>query len=50
METQSKLIKKSFTVVEQACHQIFGFRKVYEELGTINTKIFCIDYVCLGHF
>ena len=32
MKTQSKLRKKAFTVVEQACHQIRGFRKLYEEL------------------
>jgi site-specific recombinase XerD len=32
MKTQSKLKKKSLTVVEQACHQIHGFRKLYEEL------------------
>lgn len=32
MKTQSKLVKKSFTVVEQACHQVRGFRKLYEEL------------------
>lgn len=32
MKTQSKLRKKSFTVVEQACHQIRGYKKFYEEL------------------
>jgi site-specific recombinase XerD len=32
MKTQSKLRKKSFTVVEQACHQIRGFKKLYEEM------------------
>jgi integrase/recombinase XerD len=32
MKAQSKLRKKSFTVVEQACHQIRGFKKLYEEL------------------
>jgi hypothetical protein len=32
METQSKLHKKSFTIVEQACHEVRGFRKLYEEL------------------
>lgn len=32
MKTQSKLRKKSFTVVEQACHQVRGFKKLYEEL------------------
>lgn len=32
MKTQSKLVKKSFTVVEQVCHQVRGFRKLYEEL------------------
>ena len=28
----SKLRKKSFTIVEQACHNIPGFRKFYDEL------------------
>ena len=32
METQSKLRKKSFTLVEQACHEVRGFKKLYEEL------------------
>jgi hypothetical protein len=32
METQSKLHKKSFTIVEQVCHEVRGFRKLYEEL------------------
>ena len=32
MKTQSKLRKKSITVVEQACHQIRGFEKLYEEM------------------
>lgn len=32
MDTQSKLRKKSFTIVEQACHQIRGFRNLYQEL------------------
>ena len=32
MKTQSKLSKKSFTVVEQACHQVRGFRNLFEEL------------------
>lgn len=32
MKTQSKLRKKGFTIVEQACHQIRGFKKLYEEL------------------
>ncbi len=32
MTTQSKLRKKSFTIVEQACHQIRGFRNLYQEL------------------
>jgi integrase/recombinase XerD len=32
METQSKIRKKSFTVVEQACHEIRGFRNLYEQL------------------
>ena len=28
----SKLQKRTFTIVEQACHEIHGFRKLYEEL------------------
>jgi integrase len=32
MDTQSKLRKKSFTIVEQACHQVRGFRNLYQEL------------------
>ncbi|TSA38875.1 MAG: integrase [Porphyromonadaceae bacterium] len=32
METPAKLRKKSFTIVEQACHQVRGFRNLYEEL------------------
>jgi hypothetical protein len=32
METQSKLRKKSFTLVDQACHVVRGFRKLYEKL------------------
>jgi integrase/recombinase XerD len=28
----SKLRKKTFTLVEQACHEIHGFKKLYEEL------------------
>lgn len=32
METQSKIRKKTFTVVEQACHEIRGFRNLYEQL------------------
>jgi len=32
METKSKLRKKSFTVVDQACHEIRGFRNLYEQL------------------
>ena len=32
METQSKLRKKSFTIVEQAIHQVRGFRNLYQEL------------------
>jgi len=32
METPAKLWKKSFTIVEQACHQVRGFRNLYEEL------------------
>ena len=29
---RSKLRKKVFTIVEQACHEIHGFKKLYEEL------------------
>ena len=29
---RSKLRKRTFTIVEQACHEIHGFRKLYEEL------------------
>ncbi|MCX6270884.1 MAG: hypothetical protein NTU44_06635 [Bacteroidetes bacterium] len=32
MKTQSKLRKKSFTIVEQAYHEVQGFRKLWEEL------------------
>lgn len=32
METQSKLRKKSFTIVEQAIHQVRGFRSLYQDL------------------
>jgi len=32
MKTQSKLRKKSFTIVEQACHEIHSFSKLWEEL------------------
>lgn len=32
METQTKLRKKSFTIVEQAVHQVRGFRNLYQEL------------------
>jgi integrase/recombinase XerD len=32
METQPKLRKKSFTIVEQAIHQVRGFRGLYQEL------------------
>lgn len=32
MSIQSKLRKKSFTIVEQACHEIRGFRNLYQEL------------------
>ncbi len=32
METQSKLRKKSFTIVEQACHEIRGFRNLFDQL------------------
>ncbi|MBM3403779.1 MAG: hypothetical protein FJY10_02680 [Bacteroidetes bacterium] len=31
MKTQSKLRKKSFTIVEQACHQVRGFKNLLEE-------------------
>jgi|WetSurSiteA1Bulk_404760.scaffolds.fasta_scaffold47361_1 integrase/recombinase XerD len=29
---KSKLRKRTFTIVEQACHEIHGFKKLYEEL------------------
>ena len=29
---RSKLRKKVFTIVEQACHEIHGFKKLYGEL------------------
>jgi hypothetical protein len=32
MEKQSNVRKKSFTIVEQAIHQIRGFRNLYQEL------------------
>jgi len=32
METETKLRKKSFTIVEQAIHQVRGFRNLYQEL------------------
>jgi hypothetical protein len=32
METQPKLRKKSFTIVEQAIHHVRGFRNLYQEL------------------
>jgi integrase/recombinase XerD len=32
MKTQPKLRKKSFTIVEQAIHQVRGFRNLYQEL------------------
>jgi site-specific recombinase XerD len=32
MSIQSKLRKKSFTIVEQACHEIRGFRNLYQGL------------------
>jgi len=32
MKTQSKLRKKSFTAVEQACNQVRGFKKLYEDI------------------
>ena len=32
MDTQLKLRKKSFTIVEQAIHQVRGFRNLYREL------------------
>jgi len=32
MNTKTKLKKKSFTIVDQACHEIRGFRNLYQEL------------------
>jgi len=32
MKTQPKLRKKTFTIVEQACHEVRGFRNLYQEL------------------
>jgi site-specific recombinase XerD len=32
MNTLPKLRKKSFTIVEQACHEIIGFKNLYQEL------------------
>ena len=32
MSIQSKLRKKSFTIVDQACHEVRGFRNLYQEL------------------
>ena len=32
ISTVAKLQKKSFTIVEQACHEIQGFRNLYQEL------------------
>ncbi|MHC1706012.1 MAG: tyrosine-type recombinase/integrase [Bacteroidales bacterium] len=32
MKTKSKLRKKSFTVVERACHQVSGFKRLYSKL------------------
>ncbi len=32
MEKQIKFRKNSFTIVEQACHSVHGFRKLYQEL------------------
>lgn len=32
MKLHPKLRKKSFTIVEQACHEIKGFRNLYQEL------------------
>jgi integrase/recombinase XerD len=32
MNIQSNLQKKSFTIVEQACHEIRGFRNLYQQL------------------
>ena len=31
-KSASKLRKRTFTIVEQACHEIHGFKKLYEEL------------------
>lgn len=32
MQSETKLRKKSFTIVEQACHEVRGFTKLYQEL------------------
>jgi integrase/recombinase XerD len=32
MNIQSNLQKKSFTLVDQACHEIRGFRSLYQQL------------------
>ena len=32
METQSKVRKKTFTIVEEACHEIRGFRNLMDQL------------------
>ena len=32
MNNEPKLRKKSFTIVEQAIHQVRGFRNLYQEL------------------
>lgn len=32
MNTNKKLQKKSITIVERACHEIYGFRNLYQEL------------------
>ena len=29
---KSKLRKRTFTIVEQACHEVHGFQKLYGEL------------------
>lgn len=32
MDTKPKVRKKTFTIVEQACHEVRGFRNLYQEL------------------
>ncbi len=38
---KSKLRKRTFTIVEQACHEIHGFKKLYEELTYYRLTIIC---------